>query len=312
MHYICKYYAIFILVCILFFGCKKEPVVNVDIHRFEKEFYNSEKNDLKKVIKKYPYLFPKNFAMDVWESYLIDSIRISTYKKTLDIFDEIPKIEEQISMTFGLIHSFFPEFKNPKVVTLNSQDQYESRVIYTDSILLISLDQYLGFDYYPEIPEYIARNMTKKYISNDVCEKISQKFISRPKDRSLIAEMIYHGKIIYLTNLFSPYNEDYIKFRSTKKKVNWAYDNERYIWGYFIENNFLFNTGNELKSRFITFSPFSKFNLDIDKFSPGSIGKWLGYRIVSSYMENNNVDIDQLIEDDFYKIFSKSKYKPKK
>jgi len=307
-----KYYATFILISIIFFGCKSQSDQLIDINRFEKEFYESEKKNLYKVIKKYPYLFPSNSSLDVWESFLVDSTRISTYKKTLEVFDKMEEIQEQISITFGLVNSFFPKFKNPKVVTLNSQDQYENRIIYNDSLLLISLDQYLGFDYYPEIPEYIAYNMTKKYISNDVSEKISQKLVSRPNDRSLIAEMIYHGKIIYLTDLFSPYNEDHIKFHSSLQKINWAQENESYIWGYFVENDFLFNSGNELKSRFITFSPFSKFNLEIDKFSPGSIGKWLGYRIVDSYMKNNNVEIGQLLQDDFYKIFSKSKYKPKK
>ncbi len=81
---------------------------------------------------------------------------------------------------------------------------------------------------------------------------------------------------------------------------------------FFIENDFLFSNRNDLKLRFIYFSPFSKFNLDIDKDSPGSIGKWLGFKIVNSYMNNNDTSLDQLIKEDFYKIFNKSKYKPNK
>ena len=38
-------------------------------------------------------------------------------------------------------------------------------------------------------------------------------------------------------------------------------------------------------------APYSKFNLDIDKQSPGAIGRWLGYKIVDSYMTNNNIPI---------------------
>ena len=45
--------------------------------------------------------------------------------------------------------------------------------------------------------------MTKKYVTNDICQKISEKLVPRPIDRSLLSEMIYHGKIIYLTNLFT-------------------------------------------------------------------------------------------------------------
>ena len=85
-----------------------------------------------------------------------------------------------------------------------------------------------------------------------------------------------------------------------------------YIWSFFIENEFLFSTRNDLKSRFISFAPFSKFNLDIDKNSPGSIGKWLGYKIVNSYMKKNKVSIKDLLVEDYYHIYTNSKYKPKK
>ncbi|MDF1518362.1 MAG: gliding motility lipoprotein GldB, partial [Lutibacter sp.] len=57
----------------------------------------------------------------------------------------------------------------------------------------------------------------------------------------------------------------------------------------------------------------SKFYIDIDKESPGRIGVWLGWQIVSAYMTNNNdVTLQQLLQTDAEEIFNKSKYKPKK
>jgi hypothetical protein len=46
--------------------------------------------------------------------------------------------------------------------------------------------------------------------------------------------------------------------------------------------------------------------------SPGNIGAWIGYRIVSAYMEqlNNKPTLDQLILTDPKTILAKSKYKP--
>ena len=101
-------------------------------------------------------------------------------------------------------------------------------------------------------------------------------------------------------------------FHTTKNKIQWINDNEYSIWAYFIENEYLYNTNDELKARFILISPYSKFNLDIDKESPGSIGKWLGFKIVSSFMNNNSISVEELIKEDYYKIFKKSNYKPKK
>lgn len=312
MYYYNKYCATFILVLIVFSGCYNKQTEKIEINRFEQEFFSSEKSDLKKIIKKYPFLFPINFDNNVWESYLVDSTRISTFKKTNSVFNNMDEIQEQISISFNLIESTFSYFKKPKVITLNSQDEYKNRIIYADSLLLISLDQYLGSDYYPSIPSYISNNMTKKYVTNDISQKISEKLVPPPSDRSLLAEMIYHGKVIFLTNLFTPYNENHLKFHSTKQKINWAHENEKYVWAFFVENDLLFSTEQELKSRFISFAPFSKFNLEIDKYSPGSIGKWLGYRIVDSYMKNNNIEVSQLPVKDFYEIFSMSNYKPKK
>ena len=70
------------------------------------------------------------------------------------------------------------------------------------------------------------------------------------------------------------------------------------------------NVKNEF--RFINEAPFSKFYLEIDNESPGRVGQWLGWQIVRSYMENNDVSLDQLLVTDAKTIFEKSKYKPNK
>ena len=298
---------------IIIIGCEsKKPVEDLVIHRFENEFYNSNEENLKLLVNKYPYLFPEQYSMETWKSFLKDSTRLSIYDKSSRIFNNFEVISKEILEVFIKLEGIFPEFKRPKVITLNNQSEYDDRVIYADSLLLISLDSYLGRSFYPELPEYISLNMSKEYISNDIAKKISQSFVYKPNDRSLLAEMIYHGKILFLNEYLTPFNKNHIKFHSNMSKIKWAEENEYNIWSFFVENDFLFSTRNDLKSRFIYFSPFSKFNLDIDKDSPGSIGKWLGYKIVNSYMKNNDVGLNQLIKEDFYKIFNKSKYKPNK
>ena len=306
-------YKIYCLFVILFFSCESGNIEKeINIHRFEKEFFNSNEENLDLLIKKYPFLFPKQYSKDIWVSYLNDSLRKSIYNETLKVFSNFDSINIEIANVFFNLNKVFPSFKKPKVITLNSLSNYENRIIYSDTLLLISLDSYLGKNFYPELPDYISLNMSKDYISNDVAEKISESFISKSNDRSLLSEMIYHGKILYLIQTITPFNEPYIMFRSEKNKIDWTNENEYNIWSYFIENDYLFNTNNDLKSRFINFSPFSKFNLNIDKDSPGSIGKWLGFKIVDSYMKNNDIKISKMIEEDFYTIFTNSKYKPSK
>jgi uncharacterized protein YjaZ len=152
--------------------------------------------------------------------------------------------------------------------------------------------------------------MNKSFIPNDIAFKISERYIKSKDDRTLLSNMILFGKILYLNKLLNSEEEEYVIFNTTTKKMNWTNENEFEIWSYFVENEYFFNTDIDLRSRFMSLSPYSKFNLDIDKKSPGAIGRWLGYKIVDSYMKNNKTDLKELINLDHYTIFNKSKYKP--
>ena len=131
-------------------------------------------------------------------------------------------------------------------------------------------------------------------------------------DRTFLASMIYYGKQLYLKDLWLPGSSDDQKLGYTAEEFNWILDNEMEIWRYFIENELLYSTDPKLLNRFIYPAPFSKFYLEIDNESPGSIGKYIGWQIVRSYMERNPVSIQQLMMMEADKIFKQSKYKPKK
>ena len=86
----------------------------------------------------------------------------------------------------------------------------------------------------------------------------------------------------------------------------------RKLQEFFLENKLLFDANPKNEQRFIYPAPFSKFYLEIDNETPGRVGQWLGWQIVRSYMQNNEVPVTQLLKMDAKEIFEKSKYKPKK
>ena len=94
--------------------------------------------------------------------------------------------------------------------------------------------------------------------------------------------------------------------------MKWAKENEYFVWTYFIENNILFNPDNNLMNQFIFDAPFSKFYLEIDNESSEKIGKYIGWQIVKSYMNNNDVSLTELLKTSPTDIYDKSKYKPNK
>jgi uncharacterized protein YjaZ len=52
--------------------------------------------------------------------------------------------------------------------------------------------------------------------------------------------------------------------------------------------------------------------LEIDNETPGRVGTWVGWQIVRSFMNNNDVTLQQALQMDTMELFQKSKYKPKK
>jgi hypothetical protein len=136
--------------------------------------------------------------------------------------------------------------------------------------------------------------------------------VPAPVDRSFVAQMVYHGKALYLKDRLMPLAADSIKIGYTDQQLTWARENESQIWRYFVEQELLYNTDKGLEARFLEPAPFSKFGLMLDNESPGRIGRFMGWQIVRSFMENNEISLRELLQTPGEELFTRSKYKPPK
>ncbi|KGL58655.1 gliding motility protein GldB [Polaribacter sp. Hel1_85] len=264
--------------------------------------------------KKYAYLFPKSFTDSLAIAKINDKDEQNLYKETQNLYSNISELETQLISLFKHIKYYNSKFKTPNVVTMISNIDYDSRVIYADSLMLISLDVYLGkeHEFYSEYPKYVKENNTKENIIVDVANSIIDKQLLSINNRSFIGKMIHEGKKMYLLDMYLPSISDKLKIGYSEEKIDWAINNEVEIWKYFIERKLLFSTDTKLNKRFLDNAPFSKFYLQSDNQSPGRIGIWLGWQIVKSFMQNNDVSLQELLTIDSEVLFKKSKYKPKK
>jgi uncharacterized protein YjaZ len=146
----------------------------------------------------------------------------------------------------------------------------------------------------------------------DIVSSFSVRVIPFGNNRNLLSQMIYEGKKLYLKDLLLPEISDAEKIGYTPEQIIWCQENESYMWRHFMQEQLLYSTDSKLTSRFINTAPFSKFYLEIDNESPGRVGTWVGWQIVRSYMNNNDVNLQQLLQMDPIEIFQNSKYKPKK
>ena len=215
---------------------------------------------------------------------------------------------------FQHVKYYFPDFQVPDVITITSEVDYKNKVLYTGDYLFVSLDTYLGEDhkFYIGIQEFLKKNFRKEQISVDAAEEIAMNYVPKAESRTFLSHMIYYGKLLFLKDKFIPFKSDAEKIGYTEKELEWALANEDQIWRYFIENELIFDTDSQLYERFLYPAPFSKFYLQLDAESPSRLGQYVGWNIIRSYMDKNDVSIKKMLNTSAEEIFNKANYKPKK
>jgi len=287
--------------------------VEFKVERFDKLFFETPPNDLDKLKAEFPFFFPRGNDDSLWLDKMQNPLWRELYTEVQKKYSNFEPVKKELSTLFKHIKYYFPETKTPKVITVISEMDYNSKVIYTDSLVIISLEMYLGKEHkFYQFPHYLKQNFTEKQILPDVVSSFSTKKIAPVTDNTLLSQMIYFGKQLYLKDILLPDYNDADKMGYTLEQIIWCEENESYMWRYFLENELLYSDDNKLNNRFINPAPFSKFYLEIDNESPGKVGVWIGWQMVRSFMKNNEVSLQEMLKINAKEIFEKSKYKPKK
>jgi len=312
-----------LLLMVFFFACdtsstieseiEKIPV-NVDVVRFDEEFAAVTLEGLPELKQKYPQFFPIQYPDSIWQARLQDTLQLGLNKAVAKAFPSDDKVEDAMLPLFQHIKYYFPQFKEPSIVTTTSFVDYQAKVIVTDTLMIVALDTYLGRDheFYSGISAYIRKNLDVSQLASDAAGEYARQLVKRPAERSLLAQMVTYGKELYLKQLWLPDHTDAQIMGYTEEEMAWSYANETEIWRYFIDRELLFSTDAKLLPRFIYNAPFTKFNLELDNDSPGMLGRYIGWQIVRSYMERTDLEPRELLLINPEELYNKSKYKPAK
>ena len=315
---------IFLLISFFcFIQCKKNDAiekvdikksVDLNIERFDKLYAAATPKTLSELKNEYPFLFPTQFPDSIWYAKLNDPIFKELNVEVTKQFSDNSKFEDDLEMLVSRIKYYFPEEKTPRVITLVNEVLIDKKAFYTNDLILISLDTYLGKNhkFYEPFAEYQKANLEPHQMLPDLVTNFAFRKIMPSQDKTLISEMIYYGKLHYLKDLLLPETPNYQKIGYTAMQEKFCIENEFQMWSYLVDEKLLYDNNIKNYQRFIEDGPFTKFYLEIDRESPGRVGQWLGWQIVKSYMENNEVTLDQLLKTESTVIFNKSKYKPKK
>lgn len=288
--------------------------VDVKVSRFDREFAQAKPRDIPNLKKKYPYLFPVNYSDSIWIAKLQDTLQIEILDEVGKSFPDFDKEKEDLEGLFRYIKYYFPKYEVPKVVTVTNDVEYNYRIILTDSLLLIGLDNYLGTShkFYQGISKYIANDLDGKYLTRDVASAFAKSVVPSPRDRTFLSQLIYYGKELYLMEKLMPQSSDAVIMGYAPDELEWANTNEDQYWRYFIERQLLYSTNSKLGPRFLDPAPFSKFELELDNESPGKIGRYLGWQMVKAFMNNNKITLQEMLTVPEEELFKRSGYKPRK
>jgi hypothetical protein len=188
-------------------------------------------------------------------------------------------------------------------------------LVVDSSYVFLALDQYLGADHpaYAQDPAYLAYQREPRFAVPALFQQLAaSKTTFSDGSFTLLDQMVYWGKLACFAeaclgeeqapNLF-PYTPDQWKF---------CMENEANLWKFFIQNRLLYATDIDLERRFIQPAPFSKMQTAQDQEIPGMVGRWLGYRLVRSYLENHpETHWSAFLKDtDSRTLLSQSQYRP--
>lgn len=311
-------------ITIMLISCKRDSDLeneiaqigtDIRVERFDQLFSEASISSLPKLKDDYPFLFAEKYTDSFWIAKKEDTIQQLLFKETAKAFSNFEALEEEIESFYNHLKYYFPEFTVPRVITSTSMVDYRNKVIVTDTILLVSLDTYLGDtnELYEGIQKYIVKNLRQEQIVVDMSYEYAKKYMYQAPRKTLLDEMIYFGKILYFTDVMLPFKLEEERIGYTEDELEWAKTNESYIWRYFVERELLYSTDAKLPNRFINPAPFTKFYLEeIDQDSPGRLGQYIGWQIVKAYMENNEVFLKEMLIKEPEDIFNNSKFKPRK
>lgn len=316
-------YSFTLVFLLILFSCqsdkeqRQETIKSIDVEveliRFDSIFMNTATQDINKLKKEYPQFFPADTPDSLWIKKRQDSLMQVIYQEVEQQFSSTDSLENQLQKLFQHYKYYFPKKKIPKVYTVAEYVDYKNKVLLSGNDLIISLDNYLCKDhrFYAGFEDYISKLQSKHQILPDVVDAFSEALVNNKKQRSFIALMINYGKTEYLKDRLIPFVAEHYRLGYTEAELEWAYDNEKQMWRYFVEKELIYSTKKNLMNRFLYNGPFSKFYLKFDKESPPRLGRFIGRQIIKSYVEQNpEISLEKLMKMPGEKLFQASNYKP--
>ena len=330
---------LYILVCLLALtACNKGRTYfpkdiaprQIELVRFDNDLMNvheaSVTEDIQVLYDKYPAFMPlwvedilgipsedTAYLAEALPAFLNDTLYgfKQTNAREQEVFEDVSDLEKALELAFARILYLWPETDVPDIYLFISG--FNASIYFGEDMIGIGADMYLGsdYEYYNRVVyDYQKLTMRKECIPVDVVSAFLFRTLPYTSRQSrLLEQMIYRGKIMYLTAQIFDNLEPWEVMGWTKEQWDWCVKNERAIWHLVMDKRDLFKTESIVLTGYLNDGPFTS---EVSQDAPGRLGIWLGWRIAQSYMEHNEeVSLQELMAElDAQKILEESYYKP--
>ncbi len=319
--------------------------INLETKRFDRDFFAMDTmkvaESIKSIQEKYPSFLP-DFVENIlgldMDSLLIpgnaqdQAIRLFIHdytpiKDSSDLqYKNFDKETDEIKNGLQFVKYYFPLYQLPQsIITFigpinaNFETSFGTQGdILTTHALGIGLTLHLGsnFSFYKsaegqeQYPDYLANNFDAQHIPvNCMRNIVDDMYHDKSNGKALIEQIVERGRRLYLLTQFLPGTPDNIIIGYTQKQMKDCYKNEAVVWDFFLNNDLLNNTDQNIIKNYIGESPKTQ---ELGEDSPGNIGAFSGLQIVRKYMEKYpETKLSDLMNMEPREIYGKTKYKPR-
>ena len=318
--------------------------VSLETRHFDKDLYALDTNHigagLQQLQAKYPdflnYFLDTVMAYNIHGNYndTVTGIReglkpFLTYKDFVALEDSIKAhypdtkvLDAELTDGFKFMKYYLPDYTVPNVIYLNMGLSNWPSFPLDKTTVCVGLDMFLGeqFPYYRSIgvPNYMAPHLRSSYLPVSLFSAIYKSMHPfNTDDKNLLDLMIQRGKEQYFLHRVMPHKPDSVLFGFAQRQVEWCSSNEGLLYNFFIQQSLLYSKEMHNIQPYVTDGPFARGLepvTDTVKKTPGNVGTWLGYKIVTAYMNQHpKMTLGELLFQpiDPARFLDEAKYRPK-
>jgi hypothetical protein len=248
---------------------------------------------------------------DRLKTYFAEPTLMQLYGDEQACLADLSAINAELSSGMNILLGHFPDLRPPKIYMHVSG--WGQNVIVTDEILSLSADKYLGADYslYRDFfYDYQLQGMLPGRIAPDyLLGFLLANFPFRGNEAVLLDRMIYEGKLRYILSQVLAGRQHWECINYTQAQYEWCIGHCERIWQLVLENRHLFLPDYLTTAAYLQEAP-STATLPSD--SPGRVGIWLGFQIVTSYMKNHPATTmrDLIHRTDYAEFLKEARFNP--